>query len=94
MKLKDLLLLLAFTLFTLGCKDNSRDPQLEEQLNQARNEVIELFDSYSAENQDGFLLTFRPSAEATAKQTFTGKELSERLEFIAELEAELLKRKK
>ena len=94
MKIKGFLLLLAFTLFTLGCKDKPRDPQLEEQLTQVKNEVIELFDSYSAENQDGFLLTFRPSAEATAKQTFTGKELSERLEFIAELEADLLKRKK
>ena len=92
MKIKSLLLLILFTLFTLGCKDKSRDPQVEEEI---RSQVFELFDSLdSAEGQEGFLLTFRPSAEATAKETFTGKQLSGRLEFIAELEAELRNRMK
>ena len=82
--------MILFTLFTLGCKDKSRDPQVEEEI---RSQVFQLFDSLdSAEEQEGFLLTFRPSAEASAKEAFTGKQLSGRLEFLAELEAELRNR--
>ena len=67
-----------------------RNPQLA----QAWNEVVNLFDGYSAKEQADFLLTFGPSGEAAARETFKGQQLAERLKFIGELEAELRRRKK
>ena len=83
-----LLLLLLLSLFTLGC--GARDPALD----QAWDTTVGIFDSLPASEQVGFLQTFRPSAESTAKNTFSGSQLSERLAFIAELDAELRKRRK
>ena len=85
-----LLLLLLLSLFTLGCGDQSRDPALD----QAWDATVEIFDNLPASEQDGFLQTFRPSAESSAKTTFSGSDLRERLAFIAELDAELRERKK
>ena len=90
---KGLFLLLLLSLVTSGCKDQKEQP-LDPQLEAMRNEVVELFDSFDAVNQDAFLQTFRSSAESGAESALSGSELSERLEFIAELEAELRKRKK
>jgi hypothetical protein len=90
MRNKCFLLLLLLSLFTLGCGDQTRDPALD----QAWDTTVKIFDSIPASEQVGFLQTFRPSAESTAKKTFSGSELSERLAFIAELDAELRARRK
>ncbi|MBQ11785.1 MAG: hypothetical protein CMJ45_09570, partial [Planctomyces sp.] len=58
------------------------------------NATIEAFDKFPEAGQSGFLSTFRPAAENSAKENLSGSELGERLEFIAELDAELRKRKK
>ncbi|MED5584954.1 MAG: Amuc_1100 family pilus-like protein [Verrucomicrobiota bacterium] len=67
-----------------------RNPQLA----QAWNEVVVLFDGYSAKEQADFLLTFRPAGEKAARENLKGRQLAERLKFIGELEAELRRRKK
>lgn len=67
-----------------------RNPQLA----QAWNEVVVLFDGYSAQEQADFLLTFRPAGEKAARENLKGRQLAERLKFIGELEAELRRRKK
>ena len=90
MRKNSFVLLLLLSLFALGCGNQTRNPELTK----AWNTTIEAFDSLPEAGQDGFLLTFRPAAESAAQQNLSGSELSERLEFIAELDAELRKRKK
>ncbi|MEO2022138.1 MAG: hypothetical protein ABGX05_09935 [Pirellulaceae bacterium] len=90
MRKKGFILLLLLSLFTLGCGNQARSPELEK----AWTTTIELFDSFPEAAQTGFLSTFRPSAESAARKNLSGSELSERLEFIAELDAELRKRQK
>jgi hypothetical protein len=57
--------------------------------------ILSVFDSLSAENQRGFLLTFREAAERSARATASNQTaLKSRLEAIASLEAELRSRRK
>lgn len=90
MRNKCFILLLLLNLFTFGCGDQARDAALD----QAWDSTVEVFDTLPASEQDGFLQTFRPSAESAASKNLSGSALSERLEFIADLDAELRKRKK
>ena len=90
MRKQSYLLLLLLSLFTLGCGNQARSPEQE----RIWNATIEAFDNIPEAAQSGFLSTFRPAAENAAKNNLSGSELSERLEFIAELDAELRKRKK
>ncbi len=84
------LLLLVFLVQFLGCGGEKLDPALQK----AREDTIEIFDRLSAEEQVGFLISFRPSGEAAARATFKGSELDARLKFIKNLEADLKKRQK
>ena len=74
----------------MGCGATSRSPEQE----QMWNTIIEAFDKIPEPAQPAFLSTFRPAAEDSARETLSGSELSEQLEFIAELDSELRKRKK
>jgi len=90
MRKRGFILLLLVSLFTLGCADQARDAALD----QMWDSTVELFDGLPADAQDGFLTTFRSSAESSAKTNLSGSVLSARLDFIAELDAELRRRKK
>ena len=78
------------SLFTMGCGVSSRSPEQEKMWTS----TIDGFDNTPKAAQPVFLSTFRPAAESSARENFSGSELSEQLEFIAELDAELRKRKK
>lgn len=84
------ILLLAFLVQFWGCGGQKLDPALQK----VRDDTIKVFDKLSAEEQTGFLTTFRTTAEKLANETFTGSELKARLKFIKDLDAELRKRKK
>ena len=84
------ILLLPLILFALGCGNQARSPEQEK----VWNTTIKAFDNMSETAQPVFLSTFRPAAENAARKNLSGSELSERLEFVAELDAELRKRKK
>lgn len=90
MKNKHFIFWILLSLFIVGCGEQTRDPALD----QMWDSTVEIFDSLSAVEQAGFLTTFRPTAESSAENNLSGNELSERLAFIAELDAELRRRKK
>ena len=90
MRNKHFILWVLLILFTMGCGATSRSPEQE----QMWNTTIEAFDKIPEAAQPAFLSTFRPAAENSASENLSGSELSEQLEFIAELDAELRKRKK
>lgn len=84
------LFIFAMLLQFVGCGGSKLDPALQK----VRDDTIHVFDKLSAVEQAGFLTTFRPVAEKTARETFTGSELKARLKFIKELDDDLRKRKK
>ena len=73
----------------------SREIKQGQSWQEARRKTIALFDSLSVNEQAGFLLTFRNSAERSAKLNAPNKEALEiRLRQIAALERELRNRRK
>ena len=83
-------LLLLFLFQISGCGNTKLDPELQK----ARKDTIEIFDKLSAAEQEGFLTTFRSTAEKVANKSLSGSELKTRLKFINDLDAELRRRKK
>ena len=75
-----------------SCGDSAKtyDPALTA----VREQTIAIFDSMPADEQSGFLTTFKTSAVNAASQTFTGQALDDRLEFISDLDRELRSRRK
>ena len=90
--MKNSLIILLLSIVAASCGDSAKtyDPQLME----AREATITMFDALPAVEQGGFLATFKPSADYTASQAFTGQDLDDRLEFIRDLDSELRSRRK
>jgi hypothetical protein len=90
MNKQSFLLLILLSMFTFGCGKQARSPEQE----QMWNTTIKAFDTIPEAAQSGFLTTFRPAAENAARNNLSGSELRDHMEFIAELDKELRKRKK